>query len=63
MAPGTKRRKHSAIEEISFDDAAREDYLTGFHKRKQARIKAAQGAAAKREKEERLEGRRQVSEV
>lgn len=46
--------------EITFDREARREYLTGFHKRKVARIKAAQDAAAAREKEERLRERREV---
>lgn len=65
MAPPTKRRKTSAptIEEIAFDHTARHDYLTGFHKRKQARVKAAQEAAARREKEDRMRERRRVREA
>lgn len=56
----SKKRKHSAIEEISFDNAARTDYLTGFHKRKLQRIKNAQAEAAKRARQERIELRKQV---
>jgi ribosomal RNA-processing protein 17 len=63
MGPSTKRRKlnTSAVEEIKFDDDARADYLTGFHKRKLARIKEAQQQAAKKEKAERLVMREEVS--
>ncbi|ETN38452.1 uncharacterized protein HMPREF1541_06487 [Cyphellophora europaea CBS 101466] len=39
-------------EEISFDLSARKEYLTGFHKRKVQRTKAAQEAAERRAKEE-----------
>jgi ribosomal RNA-processing protein 17 len=58
-----KKRKITtvAVEKIDFDPAAREEYLTGFHKRKVARIKHAQEENAKREKEEKLRMRREVS--
>lgn len=59
--PPRKRAKTDRPEEIKFDDTARADYLTGFHKRKQARIKHAQEQAAKREKEERIAQRKEVS--
>jgi len=58
--PPSKKRKTSAVAEITFDFAAREEYLTGFHKRKLARIKHAQEEAAKKEKEEKLKFRREV---
>ena len=57
-----KRKAAPAIEEIVFDASAREDYLSGFHKRKLQRIKHARGEAAKREREERLNSRRLVCE-
>jgi hypothetical protein len=62
MGPSTKRRKlnTSAVEEIKFDDNARADYLTGFHKRKLQRIKEAQAQAVKKEKAERLVMREEV---
>ncbi|KAF2015983.1 hypothetical protein BU24DRAFT_462196 [Aaosphaeria arxii CBS 175.79] len=63
MPPPSKKRKFArepAPEEITFDYAAREEYLTGFHKRKQARIKHAQEEAAKKEKEEKLKFRREL---
>ena len=62
MAPPSKKRKLAvtAPEAITFDPAAREEYLTGFHKRKLARIKHAQEENAKREKEEKLRFRREV---
>jgi ribosomal RNA-processing protein 17 len=46
--------------EILFDTAAREDYLTGFHKRKLARIKQAQELAKEAAKEEKRSHRREV---
>lgn len=62
MAPPAKKRKKSAtaVEEITFDPSAREDYLTGFHKRKVQRIKHAQEEAAKRERQERIVERKRV---
>ncbi|EFY97598.1 nucleolar protein 12 [Metarhizium robertsii] len=60
--PSKKRKTTSTIEEISFDDDARTEYLTGFHKRKQQRIKHAQEEAAKRARQEKLETRKQIRE-
>ena len=60
MAPALKRRRVDQVEEITFDPTARQEYLTGFHKRKQQRIQNAKDAVAKREKEERVRERRQV---
>jgi len=56
----SKRRKldaSNAPAEIVFDDISRADYLTGFHKRKQARIRHAQELAAKKEREDKVKGR------
>lgn len=58
--PPKKRKTTHAIEEITFDRDARADYLSGFHKRKVARIKEAQSIAAKKEREERIQIRKQV---
>lgn len=60
MAPPSKRRKTNQIEEITFNPSARQEYLTGFHKRKLQRKENAREAALKREKEERVRERRQV---
>ncbi|KAF2832089.1 hypothetical protein CC86DRAFT_442480 [Ophiobolus disseminans] len=62
MAPPNKKRKINvtAPEKIEFDPSAREEYLTGFHKRKVARQKFAQEEIAKREKEEKLRFRREL---
>ena len=61
MPPSSKRRKlNSAPEVIVFDASAREEYLTGFRKRKQARIRRAQEQAAKIKKEERDRERREL---
>jgi ribosomal RNA-processing protein 17 len=58
--PKKRKKSNAAIEVISFDQSAREDYLTGFHKRKLQRAKHAQEEAAKREKEERIAARKIV---
>lgn len=59
--PSKKRKATHTVEEISFDNSAREEYLTGFHKRKVQRQKHAQEEAAKRAREEKIEFRKQVS--
>jgi ribosomal RNA-processing protein 17 len=61
--PSFKKRKTTTTKapaEITFDFAAREEYLTGFHKRKVQRIKHAQEENAKKENEERLRMRKEV---
>jgi len=58
--PPKKRKTTHKIEEITFDKDARTEYLSGFRKRKQARIKEAKEIAAKKEREERIEMRKQV---
>ena len=60
MAPPKKRRKTSQPEEILFDPAARQEYLTGFHKRKQARIQHAKETAAEKERKLKIEERKRV---
>jgi ribosomal RNA-processing protein 17 len=61
MAPHAKRRKvESAVAEISFDPAARHEYLTGFHKRKLQRTKQAQEYAEMKAREERRQARKKV---
>ncbi|KAK2871878.1 hypothetical protein FQN49_002732 [Arthroderma sp. PD_2] len=65
MRPPTKRRKIAVparVEEISFNPESREEYLTGFHKRKLQRAKHAQDAAEKRAKEEKRETRKKIRE-
>ncbi|KAF9451953.1 hypothetical protein P691DRAFT_806051 [Macrolepiota fuliginosa MF-IS2] len=54
-----KRAKRGQIKEIIFDDNARREFLTGFHKRKLAKAEAARKRAQEREKQERLESRRE----
>ncbi|KAK2742152.1 nucleolar protein 12 [Colletotrichum kahawae] len=60
--PPKKRKAESAVEEVNFDFDAREDYLTGFHKRKLQRVKFAQEQAAKKAREEKIELRKQVKQ-
>lgn len=60
MGPAAKKRKVSKTEEVNFDPDARHEYLTGFRKRKQERIKHAQTAAEKRYREERRHDRAKV---
>lgn len=61
LPPPNKRYKVGhKIDEISFDFNSREEYLTGFHKRKVARIKNAKAEAEKKSKEERRIFRRKV---
>lgn len=61
MGPSVKRRKVSKTEEVNFDPEARQEWLTGFRRRKQERIKHSQAAAEKRYKEERRHDRARVS--
>lgn len=62
MPQSAKRRKLTKhlVEEVTFDRAAREEYLTGFHKRKVARTKHAQEVAEKKAKEDKVRDRREV---
>ncbi|KAI1355053.1 nucleolar protein 12-domain-containing protein [Xylaria sp. FL0043] len=62
VAPSKKRKRQHTIEEIKFDDEARAEYLTGFHKRKLQRVKHAQEQAAERARQEKIEARRQLRE-
>ena len=55
-----KRKRSPAIAEIAFDSSAREDYLSGFHKRKLQRIKHAKEESAKRDREDKIVARKIV---
>lgn len=55
-----KRKAVHNVEAIDFDNDARAEYLTGFHKRKLQRVKRAQEENAKKDKQEKLETRKQV---
>ncbi|XP_008298638.1 nucleolar protein 12 [Stegastes partitus] len=50
--PGSKKRENKCI--ITFDDKDRQEYLTGFHKRKVERRKAAVAELRKKIKEEQI---------
>ncbi|KAI1818041.1 nucleolar protein 12-domain-containing protein [Poronia punctata] len=60
--PSKKRKRHHNIEEIKFDETARVEYLTGFHKRKLQRVKFAQEQAAKQAREDKIIARKQIRE-
>ena len=61
VPPKKKRKAASAIEEITFNTEERQDYLSGFHKRKVARIKKAKEEGVKKDREEKLAARKIVS--
>ncbi|XP_034395105.1 nucleolar protein 12 [Cyclopterus lumpus] len=50
--PGSKKRENKYM--VTFDDKGREDYLTGFHKRKVERRKVAVAEIRKKIKEEQI---------
>ncbi|KAG0706084.1 nucleolar protein 12-domain-containing protein [Suillus ampliporus] len=54
-----KREKRNQIKEIVFDEDARREFLTGFHKRKVEKKEVAKQKAKLREKQERLDTRRE----
>ncbi|RPD78533.1 hypothetical protein L226DRAFT_531875 [Lentinus tigrinus ALCF2SS1-7] len=54
-----KKAKREQVKEVLFDDAARREFLTGFHKRKLQKKELAKKKAQDREKQERLEARRE----
>ncbi|KAK0356841.1 hypothetical protein LTR91_021701 [Friedmanniomyces endolithicus] len=62
MAPLTKKRRLDSQQpaELNFDVSARQEYLSGFHKRKVARKENARETAIKRDKEERVVQRKQM---
>ncbi|KAL3463151.1 nucleolar protein 12-domain-containing protein [Aspergillus heterothallicus] len=63
MGPHSKKRKlNTQVEEITFDPAARQQFLTGFRKRKQQRIKHAQDIAEQKAREAKREDRRKMRE-
>ncbi|KAM3414500.1 hypothetical protein BST61_g9660 [Cercospora zeina] len=68
MAPPAKRRKldplrrQKPIEELTFSVDARQEYLTGFSKRKQARKEQAKEHAIKMAKEEKVRERKELRE-
>ena len=55
-----KGKNHGRV--ITFDPAARKDFLTGFHRRKTERRKRAQSKAEERARKEKLEARKEKRE-
>lgn len=55
--PGSKKRENKCI--VTYDDRDREEYLTGFHKRKLERRKTALAEIKKKIKEEQIRVREQ----
>lgn len=59
-----KRKVHKtnakAVEAISFDPDARQEYLTGFHKRKVQRAEHGREIAQKKFKEAAVQARKEV---
>ncbi|CAK1367722.1 unnamed protein product [Cercospora beticola] len=68
MAPPAKRRKldplrrQKPVEELTFSIDARQEYLTGFSKRKQARKEQAREHAIQMAKEEKVRERKELRE-
>ncbi|KAF8482733.1 nucleolar protein 12-domain-containing protein [Russula ochroleuca] len=58
-----KRQKLGQASAVVFDEDARREFLTGFHKRKLAKKEESKKRAQAREKEERLEARREQRRV
>ncbi|ESK97128.1 protein required for cell viability rrp17 [Moniliophthora roreri MCA 2997] len=54
-----KRAKRTQVKQVIFDEDARREFLTGFHKRKVAKAEAARKKAAEREKRERLQTKKE----
>ncbi|KAI5958064.1 hypothetical protein KGF57_002872 [Candida theae] len=55
-----KQAKKHAVNEVTFDKQSREEYLTGFHKRKLQRQKKAQEYNKEQERLARIEERKQI---
>ncbi|PSS06526.1 hypothetical protein PHLCEN_2v3693 [Hermanssonia centrifuga] len=58
-----KRAKRDQVKEVLFDEGARREFLTGFHKRKVQKHEAAKKKAIEREKQERLDNRREKRQL
>lgn len=55
-----KKVKKNGVDEVIFDKSSREEYLTGFHKRKLQRQKKAQESIKEQERLARIEERKQI---
>ncbi|EJD02979.1 uncharacterized protein FOMMEDRAFT_86142 [Fomitiporia mediterranea MF3/22] len=53
------RAKKNQIDSVVFDDDARVEFLTGFHKRKLQKKEAAKSKAKERERQQRLQARKE----
>ena len=65
MPPADRKRKihktnAKAVEAISFDFDARQEYLSGFHKRKVQRAEHGRELAQRKEKEAVVQARKEV---
>lgn len=65
MPPNDRKRKihktnAKAVDAISFDPDARQEYLSGFHKRKVQRAEHGKDLAVKRMKEATVQARKEV---
>jgi ribosomal RNA-processing protein 17 len=60
--PSKKRKTSSATPLIAFDPTSRAEYLTGFRKRKQARIKASQEKFAERARQDKIRERAETKQ-
>lgn len=58
-----RRAKKNQVKEVVFDEDARREFLTGFHKRKVARTDAARKKAMDKEKQQRQESRREQRQI
>ncbi|KAH9176620.1 hypothetical protein EDB89DRAFT_2112593 [Lactarius sanguifluus] len=58
-----RRQKREQIPAIVFDEDARREFLTGFHKRKLAKKEESKKRALAREKQEHLEARREQRRI
>ncbi|KAF8265807.1 nucleolar protein 12-domain-containing protein [Lactarius quietus] len=58
-----KKQKREQVPAIVFDDDARREFLTGFHKRKLAKKEESKKRALAREKQQHLEARREQRRV
>ncbi|ODN83274.1 hypothetical protein L202_01446 [Cryptococcus amylolentus CBS 6039] len=55
-----KKARKDQVEEIKFDDEARREWLTGFSKRKKAKVEEKRSRAKEREKQEHLDERKKA---
>ncbi|KAK3327500.1 nucleolar protein 12-domain-containing protein [Cercophora scortea] len=62
IAPSKKRKIVHKVEEVTFDKDSRSEYLTGFRKRKQARIKHARDFAEQKAHDELIAMRKKIRE-